>query len=369
MNRLPFLALYLLTACASTPIQSVVVESPIAGARPADDLIQEGEVHFKHLWQLTDGGENAEAYWSFAGDRLVLQSRRPKEGVECDRIYVTEAGGTTRQISNGRGATTCSYFLPGDTKVLFASTHSDHETCPEPPDRSKGYVWALHPEYDIYLHDLASGDTETMIGGPGYDAEATISPTGDRLVFTSTRSGDIELWTCNLDGTDIRQVTNEPGYDGGAFFSHDGQQLVWRSTQFSDEDREAELKDYRALLETDLVRPSNMEIMVARADGSGRKQVTHLGKANFAPFFFPDDQRIMFSTNHHDPNRPAMNFDLFSIRPDGTDLEQVTFYNGERGKQFDSFPMFSPNGRYLAFSSNRGTGEAGETNVFIAEWQ
>ncbi|MDP6386229.1 MAG: hypothetical protein QGI93_08560, partial [Planctomycetota bacterium] len=214
MNRLPFVLLFLVASCASTPT------CPISGARPADDLIQQGEGHFKHLWQLTDGGENAEAYWNFAGDRLILQSRRPKQGVDCDRIYVTEAEGATRQISNGRGVTTCSYFLPGDDKVLFASTHSGHETCPPPPDRSKGYVWELHPEYDIYIQDLVSGDTQTLIGGPGYDAEGTISPTGDRLVFTSTRSGDIELWTCNVDGSDVRQVTNEPGYDGGAFFSH-----------------------------------------------------------------------------------------------------------------------------------------------------
>jgi Tol biopolymer transport system component len=363
MIRLPLLAIALFAACGSLPT------CPISGGRPADDLIQPGEVHFKHLWQLTDGGENAEAYWSFAGDRLILQSRRPKQDVDCDRIYVTEAEGVTRQISNGRGVTTCSYFLPGDEKVLFASTQAAHETCPPPPDRSQGYVWALHPEYDIYVQDLASGLTETLIGGPGYDAEATISPNGERMVFTSTRSGDIELWTCKVDGTDMRQVTDEPGYDGGAFFSHDGQQLVWRSTQFSEENREAEVADYRALLEADLVRPSRMEIMLASADGSGRRQVTRLGKASFAPYFFHDDERIIFSSNHHDPNRPARNFDLFSIRTDGEELEQITFFNGERGKQFDSFPMFSPDGRYLAFSSNRGTGESGETNVFIAEWQ
>ncbi len=363
MIRFTILACALLGACATAPT------CPISGGRLADDLIQPGEVHFKHLWQLTDGGENAEAYWSFGGDRLVLQSRRPKEGVQCDRIYVTEDDATTRQVSNGRGVTTCSYFLPGDESVLFASTHSGHETCPEPPDRSQGYVWQIHSEYEIYTRDLASGEVRTLISGLGYDAEATISPTGDRMVFTSTRSGDIELWTCNVDGSDMRQVTDEPGYDGGAFFSHDGKQLVWRSTRFSDDNRAEEIAEYRALLERDLVRPSRMEIVVGKADGSERRQVTDLGNANFAPFFFPDDQRIIFSSNHHDTHRPAMNFDLFSIRPDGTDLQQVTFFDGERGKQFDSFPMFSPDGRFLAFSSNRGTGEAGETNVFIAEWQ
>ncbi len=354
----------LLGACASTP------SSPIDGAQLADHLIQPGEKHFKHLWQLTFGGENAEAYWSYAGDRLVLQARRPKEDIHCDRIFVTEPDGVTRQVSNGRGATTCSYFLPGDESVLYASTKSGHEACPPAPDRSKGYVWALYPEYDVYVQNLDSGKTELLIGGQGYDAEATVSPTGDRVVFTSTRSGDIELWTCNTDGSDIQQVTDEIGYDGGAFFSHDGKQLIWRSTRFSDENRDQEIAEYQALLKEWLVRPGRMELVVGNADGSERRQITDLGGANFAPYFYPDDSRILFSTNHHDPNHPAMNFDLFSIKTDGTGLEQITFYNeGQRGKQFDSFPMFSPNGRYLAFSSNRGDGEPGETNVFIAEWQ
>jgi len=351
-----------LAACAGPPT------CPIPGAVAVDHLIQPGEEHFAHLWQLTWGGENAEAYWSFAGDRLVLQRRQPKEGVDCDRIYVTE-GGQLEQVSTDQGVTTCSYFLPGDQRVLFASTHAGHDSCPPPPDRSRGYVWALYPEYDVYQRDLRTGTLSPLITGPGYDAEATVSPTGDRIVFTSTRSGDIELWTCAIDGSDPLQVTDVPGYDGGAFFSHDGQRLVFRSTAFSEERGAEELSDYRALLAADLVRPSKMEIYVCDRDGANRRQVTELGNANFAPYFSPDDSKVIFSSNHHDSGVPALNFDLFMVDLATGSQEQVTHYDEGRGKQFDSFPMFSPDGRWLAFSSNRGAGAPGETNVFVALWE
>lgn len=340
---------------------------PFVGLTPADHLIQDDEVHFAHLWKLTSGGENAEAYWSYADDRLVLQRRNPDEGVDCDRIYATDPRtDALLPISDGTGTTTCSFFLPGDDAIIYASTRGGMESCPPPADHSEGYVWALHPEFDIWVRDLATGGLSRFTDLPGYDAEPTVSPRGDRIVFTSTRSGDLELWTCDLDGGDLRQITDELGYDGGAFFSHDGSKLVFRTTSFpAGEEGDAERERYRDLLSRWKIRPHSMEIMVVDADGSNRRQITHLGGANWAPYFFPDDQRILFSTNHHDPDASdGINFDLFAIDEDGGDLERVTTYDG-----FDAFPMFSRDGRYLVFSSNRGGSKAGETNVFVAEWR
>lgn len=372
MKRLTATLVCLLAACTAPKDDSPAhaapaLPSPLLGTTRADDLIQPGERHFAHLWKLTKGVENAaEGYWSFAGDRLSYQAT--PNGSACDAIYLTppaiSGADAPIRISNGLGVTTCSYFLPGDQVVLYASTHAFSADCPPRVDMSQGYVWAVHPEYDIYLHDLATGRERAFTSAWGYDAEATVSPLGDRIVFTSSRSGDLELWTCDLDGGHLQQVTHALGYDGGAFFSHDGKWLVFRATGFTPGKEAEEGATYRKLLSEWKVRPQTMDITLIRPDGSDRRRVTNLGQASFAPYFFPDDQRIIFASNHHDKRKPAREFDLFAVDLDGKNLEKITTYEG-----FDSFPMFSPDGRWLAFASNRGGSKPGETNLFVAQWQ
>lgn len=349
-----------LAACAS---RAALPQPPLRGLTQVDALIQPGEKHFARLWQITRKGENAEGYWSFAGDRLTLQRRAGD--IACDRIFATApAGGELVPVSNGRGVTTCSYFLPGDREIVFASTQGQHTDCPPPPDRSDGYVWALHPEFELYVHDLASGEERQLTNIYGYDAEATVSPRGDRMVFTSDRSGDLELWTCKLDGSDLLKVTDRLGYDGGAFFSHDGTKLVFRSTHFVDEGPVGTREQYVELLKKHKIRPHRLDLFMCDVDGSNRRQLTDLGGASWAPYMFVGDQRVIFSTNHHDPREQQFEFDLFAIDVDGQNLEQITTYVG-----FDSFPMFSSDGRWLVFGSNRGGTEPGETNLFLAEWK
>jgi Tol biopolymer transport system component len=362
----PLLSLALGACLAASACKTIAHEpGPFAWAEPADHLIEPGEKHFARLWKLTSSFDNAaEGYWSFAGDRLVFQGE-VRDGPGCDQIYVTDAAtGAPQRVSNGAGKTTCAYFLPGDGAVVYASTHLLMEGCPPRPDYSRGYVWSVHPEFDLFVHDLATGKQRRITEGFGYDAEATVSPLGDRMVFTSTRSGDLELWTCDLDGGDLVQVTDAPGYDGGAFFSHDGGWLVYRRTRFSDEGRAEEEAAYRALLQDWKVRPQDMDVWIVRPDGTDARRVTDLGKASFAPYFFPGDRRIVFASNWHDTNVPAVQFDLFAVDLDGTRLEQITTYDG-----FDSFPMFSPDGRWIVFASNRGGSQQGETNLFVAEWR
>jgi TolB protein len=318
------------------------------------------EVHLAKLTQLTFGGENAEAYLSFAEDRLIFQSKR--DGLGCDQIFsMSLTGDQVRMLSSGKGRTTCSYFLPGDQKIIYASTHAAADDCLPEPDRSKGYVWKLYDEFDIYVANADGSDVQVLSASPGYDAEATVSPLGDQIVFTSTRDGDPELYLMKLDGSDVRRLTDQPGYDGGAFFSADGKKIVWRANRPAGDD---ELAKYQELRTEGLVRPTRLELMVMNADGSDQHAITENGAANFGPFWHPDGKRIIFSSNVGDTQ--GRNFDLYLVNADGEpgqSAEQVTFTD-----EFDGFPMFTRDGKRLVFASNRHHDKDGDTNVFIADW-
>lgn len=323
---------------------------------PETSLLMPEEVHLKNLRQLTFGGENAEAYWSADGKQLIFQSKR--DGLECDQIFVMDVeSGNVEMVSNGEGKTTCSFFFPDGERVVYSSTHEADPACPAPPDYSKGYVWKLHPEFDVFTSKLDGSDLRRLTDTPGYDAEATTSPDGSKIIFTSLRDGDLDLYTMDADGSNVTRITNELGYDGGAFYSRDGKRIVWRASRPSTDE---ELADYQQLLATSAIRPMNLEVFVANADGSDARQVTDNGHANFAPYFFPDGKRIIFVSNMSGETR---NFDVWMVNDDGTDPQQITFYSG-----FDGFPMFSPDGKHLVFASNRGGSVEGETNVFLADW-
>jgi Tol biopolymer transport system component len=260
-------------------------------------------------------------------------------------------------ISTGAGRTTCSYFFPHGNRVLYSSTHLGSKKCPERPDFSKGYVWAVYPSFDIFTAKPDGSDVKQLTTTVGYDAETTISRNG-KLVFTSMRDGDLDIYTMDADGKHVRRLTKELGYDGGPFWSPNGKQIVYRAYHPQTEKDKA---DYSRLLGQNLIRPTTLEIWVMNADGSNKRQVTRNGKANFAPYFFPDNKRIIFASNMDDPK--GRNFDLYKISFDGSGLERITF-----NETFDGFPMFSPDGKKLVFASNRNAKSRGDTNVFIADW-
>ena len=320
-------------------------------------LVLPAEKHLRNLKQLTFGGENAEAYFSSDGKQLIFQATR--DGRRCDQIYTMNIDGSNlKMISNGEGRTTCSYFFPGAKRVLYSSTHLADKQCPPTPDFSRGYVWAVYPSFDVFTANSDGSDLKQLTNTPGYDAETTMTLDGKKLVFTSTRDGDLDIYSMDADGKNVRRLTNELGYDGGPFWSYDGKQIVYRAHHPKTEQEKA---DYTDLLKQNLIRPSVLELWVMNADGSNKRQVTSNGKANFGPYFFPDGKRIIFSSNMDDPDK--RNFDLYKINVDGTNLERITFNN-----TFDGFPMFSPDGKKLVFASNRNAKARGETNVFIADW-
>jgi Tol biopolymer transport system component len=324
-----------------------------------DTLRVEGEKHLKNIKQLTFGGENAEAYFSFDGKKLIFQSKRDKLG--CDQIFsMNTDGSNVKMISNGEGRTTCSYFLKGGKKVIYASTFRGKKECPPNPDFSQGYVWAVYPDYDIYVANADGSGIKPLTTSPGYDAEATVSPDGKRIIFTSERDGDLELYSMDTDGKNVKRLTNEVGYDGGAFFSPDSKKIVYRGSHPTTPE---ETKRYKDLLAQHLIVPTTFEVWTMNADGTNKQQFTKLNAECFAPFFTPDGKRIIFCTNYFATDQRKRNFDLAMINVDGTGLERVTF-----NESFDGFPMFSPDGKKLVFASNRNAAKTGDTNVFIADW-
>lgn len=331
-----------------------------------DSLIRKSEKHFKNLRQLTFSGDNAEAYFSFDGNSLVYQYTDVAKNIPCDQIYFGLIPATDDisfqpfRISNGFGRTTCAYFMPGDTSVIFASTHFAGTACPPVPDREKykKYVWPIYASMDIFEYDLLGNPLRRLTNTPGYDAEAVVSPNGDKIIFTSMRNGDLDLYTMNMDGSDVKRITYEVGYDGGAWFSPDGKKIVWRASRPK---TAQEIKEYEDLLAEGLVMPTKLEIFTANVDGTNVQQITHLGQANWAPNWCPDGKHIIFSSNHEHPR--GFPFNLYKIDIDGNHLEKISDDNS-----FDAFPMFSPDGKKLIFSSNRNNGGGHGTNLFICDW-
>lgn len=390
MRALAFFAVLALTLSACTTERAVSVRQSVQGAaqvaaadqqpdpQPAssdaydpttDSLRFAGEVHLRNLRQLTYGGNNAEAYWSYDGEQLIFQSDwQAINGQGCDQQFVMNADGSDlstgeryRLVSTGQGRTTCGYFL-ADGRVIYSSTHAADLACPTTAASETGrYVWDIFPTFDIYVANADGTGTELLIGGEGYDAEPTVSPDGRFVIFTSTRSGDLELYRYELATGETIQLTDELGYDGGAFFSPDGSQIVWRASRPTGEAAET----YRRLLADDMVQPGALDIYVANADGTDKRRVTRLPGANWAPFFHPSGEKILFSSNHHTMAEGGREFDLFLIDIESGEMDRVT-HSGT----FDAFPMFSPDGTKLVFASNRRTDRAPsrDTNIFVADW-
>ncbi len=353
----------LLTACGTTvemdQADSVRQEPAISPATARPVTPHPDEIHIQNPRQLTFGGENAEAYFSSNGQDIIFQSTRD-EG-RCDQQYTMKTDGSDlRRVSTGEGRTTCGYYTPDGSTIIYASTHLGDPDCPPVPDRSLGYVWPLYRSFDIFAANSDGTDLRQLTDADGYDAEGTVSPDGETIVFTSTRDGDLEIYTMGLDGSEQTRLTHELGYDGGAFFSPDSQWIVYRAGHPTDPGNVAQYED---LIAQDLVRPDNLEVWIMRADGSEKRQITSYGGANWAPYFHPSGEKIIFASDMDNQNPRVPNFELYMINIDGTGLERLTFDDS-----FDGFPIFSADGTQLLWASNRFAEDEGNTNVFIADW-
>ena len=335
--------------------------------KPSDTIHFPGENHFVNVRQLTFGGDNAEAYFSYDDQYLVFQKTNTKEGIPCDQIWMgkiptkADEAFEPKLISSGKGRTTCAYFFPDNKHMLYASTFQGGDSCPPTPDRKKygnKYIWPIYESFDIFKTDLNGKIVKQLTKTKGYDAEATVSPKGDLMVFTSMRDGDLELYTMDLNGKHIKRITNALGYDGGAWFNPDGTKILWRASRPK---TEAEITEYKSLLSENLVAPTNMEVWMANADGSNPQQLTKLSQANWAPNFTRKGDKIIFCSNHE--YKRGFPFNMYMMNLDGTNIEKIS-----RDKGFDAFPMMSHNGKKIVFCSNRNNGGTRDTNIFIADW-
>jgi len=333
-----------------------------------DTILFPGETHFSNIRQLTFGGDNAEAYVSYDGKWLIFQKSNSKEGILCDQIWMgkipqkPEDKFEPKLVSTGEGRTTCAYFYPDGKHILYGSTHLGSKECPPVPDRTKygnKYIWPIYESFDIFKADFNGKIVKQLTNTKGYDAEATISPKGDKILFTSMRDGDLDLYTMDLNGNNVKRITNILGYDGGAWFSPDGKKILWRASRPT---TESEIKEYKELLAENLVAPTHMEVWIANADGTNAHQITFLEQANWAPNFTPDGQHIIFCSNHE--YKRGFPFNMYLADLEGKGFEKIS-----RDKGFDAFPMFTPNGKKIVFCSNRNNGGTRDTNIFIADWK
>lgn len=338
-----------------------------SGKAITDSIHYSFEKNFTNVQQLTFGGDNAEAYFSFDGKWLIFQKTNSKEGIACDQMFIAKIPTNNGEkfvpklVSTGKGRTTCGAFLKDGKHIVYASTHLGSDTCPPAPDRKKygnKYIWPLYESFDIFMADLDGNIVKQLTKSKGYDAEATISPDGKKMIYTSTKDGDIDLYIMDLKTGKEKRITSSLGYDGGAWFSPDGKKIIWRASRPK---TETEIKEYKDLLAEHLVAPTNMEVFIANADGTDVKQVTALGNANWAPAYLPDSKKIIFASNHQ--SKRGFPFNLFLINEDGSGLEKIS-----AEKSFDAFPMFSPDGKKIVFCSNRNNGGTRDTNIFIADW-
>ena len=367
MKKIALLSILLIAAFFISAYKNEKFISQSLVTAKVDTMQFPGETHFANVQQLTFGGDNAEAYFSFDGKYIIFQKANSKERITCDQIWMGKLPASPGEkfepklVSTGTGRTTCAYFFPDGKHILYGSTHLANKECPPVPDRSKygnKYIWAVYEGFDIFKADTSGKIVQQLTNTKGYDAEATISPKGDKILFTSMRDGDLDLYTMDLNGKNIKRITNILGYDGGAWFSPDGTKIVWRASRPKTEE---EIKEYKDLLKENLVAPTHMEVWIANADGSNAHQITFLEQANWAPNFTPDGRHFIFCSNYE--YKRGFPFNMYLADLNGKGLEKIS-----RDKGFDAFPMFSPDGKKIVFSSNRNNGGTRDTNVFIADW-
>lgn len=315
-----------------------------------------GEDHLTKIKQLTFSGENTDASFSSNNTEIIFQSTR--DSLRCDAIFKMNSDGSDiSQISSGKGIASSANIAPSNDTVIYSSTHVIDYQCPPKPEFSKDYIWLLYSDYDLFTISSTGGGTERLTNSKSYDGGAVYSPKGDRIVFSSSRTGDYELFIMNADGSKVKQLTHEKGFDGDVVFSPDGKNIVWRASRPKGD----ALHDYRYQMSQGLIKTGKFELFMMKLDGGKPIQLTRNQAANFSPTFNPNGKEIIFSSNMS--QKDGRNYDLYTLNIKTRKLERITYYSG-----FDGFPEFSSDGKKLMFTSSRNFRYKAEKNIFTADW-
>lgn len=356
-----------LSAAASVAGASAAGSGPEPAALRVAETGDSDESRFlSRIRRLTVEGRRAgEGYFSPDGREIVFQSER-EPGNPFFQIYLLSfETGETRRISPGTGKTTCAFISPKDGRILFASTHLDPRSLERQREeldfRASGqerrYEWDYDPAMDIFEADRATGEFTRLTDALGYDAEASYSPDGEWIAFTSMRAmfeDDLsererrltefdpsyfgEIWIMRADGSGETRLTDAPGYDGGPFFFPDGERIIWR--RFSEDGLVADIHSMRL-------------------DGSEVRRLTDFGAMSWAPYVHPSGEYLLFASN----KLGFSNFEVYLVDTAGEkEPVRVTTTDG-----FDGLPVPTPDGTGLAWTSTRhGEGSGGQ--IYLADW-
>lgn len=331
----------------------------------ADDSAKEAQFLTNPRQLIYEGRRSGESYFSSDGKFMVFQSEREPDNPFYQIYLLNLETGDVNRVSPGAGKTTCAFLRPGSDDVLFASTHVDPEAKAKQKaeldfratGKSRRYAWDYDDRMELFVAKRDGSNIRRLTDAPGYDAEGSYSPDGKLIAFCSMRHafpleklspedrkrmqtdpsyfGDIYLM--NADGSNVRRLTSTPGYDGGPFFSPDGQRIIWR--RFNE-------------------KGDTADVYTMKLDGSDVRRLTDFGAMSWAPYFHPSGQYVIYTAN----KLGFANFELFIVDALGTkEPVRVTYTDG-----FDGLPVFSPDGKKLAWTSGR-TPEK-NSQIFMADW-
>jgi TolB protein len=326
---------------------------PPAPSRAEESHVSSAEARFLGSARQVSAGmtKAGEGYFSPDGRRIAYQA--VPQGYPFYQIYMQDFAADDpgprppQRVSTGRGRTTCAWFSPAGERLLFASSHLDpaldateaaaraQAEDDARTGRRRRYQWDFDPHMDLFVADLATGVLTRLTDAPGYDAECSFSPDGDRILFVSDRDGDPDIYVMDADGGNVRQLTNAPGYDGGPFFSPDGAWIAYR---------------------TDRLEKDALQIHVMRADGSGDTAVTAGKGVHWAPFWHPTRPWLIWTgADHSDPTQRP-NYDLWIVRYEATaaGFRTTAPVRLTDHPSADVLPAFSPDGTRLLWTSGRG---------------